>query len=364
MWVLMMNCKLCRIFLLCVCVFLLFQGGHLFAGTTIIFDDTAGDATDINTSEAEEAFQELSDINGPIIANSFALSNILGYPIGKSSIGIFEAGVAVGAGLTNTVYYSDEEDAKEGSLPGVTANPVIHAGITLPGGFDVIGKLFYLKNNRYIPDLESSLASLTDYNFLSVGGKLRWNYIEDATVIPFLLSFGGLTFSIGADAMIGNIDISGNYKTELEPVTYTVGGSDYTVTSEFDGDYSSSIKWKMMSITAQAVTYIDIMYLFSFYTGFGLTGNLGFFSTEFDGTGIVSSDDPSLPGAPRTLGGITFESSNNYRPDYFLPTWIFGLELNLTVLKITGETMVNLRNGEDVTLQAGVRIQIKHTFPI
>ncbi len=333
-------------------------GGNVFAGTTITFDDTTGDATAIDTSEAEDAFQELSDTNGPIISNAFALANILGYPIGKSSIGVFEAGVAVGAGFTNTVYYDDDKQEEEGSFPGIMANPLIHAGITLPGGFDVIGKILYFKKNKYVPDLESSLATLSDYNFVSVGGKLRWNYIKDKTVIPFLLSFGGLTFSIGADVMVGNLDISGNYKTDLDPVTYTVGGTDYTVISEFDGDYSSSIKWKMMSVTTQAVTYIDIMYLFSFYTGLGLTGNLGFFSTEFDGIGVVSSDDPALPSPPHKLGDITFESNNNYVADYFIPTWIFGLELNLTVLKITGETMVNLRNGEDVTLQAGVRIQI------
>ena len=361
----MMADKIFKIIVMIVVLFALLQGGSVFAKTTIDFTDTTGTgADDIDYTDAENAIQERSDLNGPIIADAFALANIMGYPIGKSSIGgfpHFEAGLAVGAGFTNTVYYSDDEDAPEGSFPGIMANPVIHMGFGLARGFDVIGKLFYFNLNAYDPNLESSTATLKELNMLSVGGKIRYNYIEDKTVIPFLLSFGGLTFSLGADVMIGKIGITGNYETDLDDITVTEGGTDYTVSTHFDGDYDAAINWKIISLTAQAVSYIDIMYLFSFYTGFGLTGNLGFFNTDFDGTGILTTpDDP--PASSFTpagqIGTLEFTSTNSYRPVYFIPTWIFGLELNLTVLKITGETMVNLRNGEDVTLQAGVRIQI------
>jgi len=363
--------KTLKVIVIVVFLFALLQGGSVFAKTTIDFTDTTGTgADDIDYSDAENAIQERSDLNGPIIADAFALANIMGYPIGKSSIGgfpHFEAGLAVGAGFTNTVYYSDDEDAPEGSFPGIMANPVIHMGFGLAGGFDVIGKLFYFNLNAYDPNLESSTATLKELNMLSVGGKIRYNYIEDKTVIPFLLSFGGLTFSLGADVMIGKIGMTGNYNTDFEDITVEYDNppgppiETYTVTTTFDGDYGATINWKIISITAQAISYIDIMYLFSFYTGFGLTGNLGFFNTDFDGIGILTTPDdpPASSFTPQgQIGTLEFSSTNSYRPVYFIPTWIFGLELNLTVLKITGETMVNLRNGEDVTLQAGVRIQI------
>ncbi|MFW5861835.1 MAG: hypothetical protein ACOCWZ_06245 [Spirochaetota bacterium] len=360
----MMN-KVYRIAIAVLALAVVICGNDVYARTTI--DVTGSGGTTIppgSEEEYENQVQDLSDLNGPIVANAFALANTMGYPIGKSSIGgfpHFEAGLAVGAGFTNTVYYSDDEDAPDGSFPGIMANPVIHAGVGLPGGFDVIGKLFYFRLNMYDPGLESSTASLEEINMVSIGGKVRYNYIEDKTVIPFLLSFGGLTFSLGLDVMMGNMGVTGNYETEFEDITIEDSfGTLHTVTTAFDGDYDATISWTIVSLTTQAVAYIDIMYLFSFYTGLGLTGNLGFFSTDFNGDGDLTTDDPAYFAATGTdvVGTLNFQSTNSYTPDYFIPTWIFGLELNLTVLKITGETMVNLRNGEDVTLQAGVRIQI------
>jgi len=45
-------------------------------------------------------------------------------------------------------------------------------------------------------------------------------------------------------------------------------------------------------------------------------------------------------------------------PGYLIPTFIFGVEINLFVIKLTADTMVNLANRSDVTLQGGVRMQM------
>ena len=115
----------------------------------------------------------------------------------------------------------------------------------------------------------------------------------------------------------------------------------------------------MFSLTAQAVAYFDIFYLFSFYTGFGLTGNYGYFKMEFDGDGLLSSDDPGYIGfrPDGQVGTLLFESTNTYQPYYVIPTYLVGLEINLWVLKVTGETMVNLYNRKDVNATVGVRFQ-------
>lgn len=184
----------------------------VFARTTITVtpDIPAVTIPASSEDEIENQLQDVTDKNGSFIANSFALSNLLGYPIGKSSIGQFphiQAGVAVGMALTNAKYFDDR--AEDGTFPGVMANPVLHAGVGLAGGFDIIGKLFYFTKSIYSPDLDTDMATLRDFNFISFGAKLRYNYIKNATVVPFLLSFGGITFSIGADIMMGNVDVTG-----------------------------------------------------------------------------------------------------------------------------------------------------------
>ena len=314
-----------------------------------------------STDSIEQQIQDITDKNGTFISNSFALANLLGYPIGKSSIGRFphiETGIAAGVALTNAKYYDDK--AEDGTFPGVMANPVLHAGVGLAGGFDIIGKIFYFRMSMYDPGLDTDTAKLEDFNFISLGAKLRYNYCKEATVIPFLLKFGGITLSIGADVMMGNVDVTGKYDTNYEDITVNVEGTDYTLTSQFESTYGATISWTIVTLSAQAITYIDIMYLFSLYTGFGVATNLGFFSTDFTADGTLTTDNSAYVTAKGdgNIGTMRFESVNSYMPDYVIPTFIFGVELNLFVIKVTGETMVNLYNRSDVTLQAGVRIQL------
>jgi hypothetical protein len=335
-----------------------------YARTTVQFlqKDVVIDNEESLKNSIENQVQEITDKNGTFISNSFALANLLGYPIGKSSIGRFphiETGIAAGVALTNAKYYDDK--AEDGTFPGVMANPVLHAGVGLAGGFDIIGKIFYFRMSMYDPGLDTDTAKLEDFNFISLGAKLRYNYCKEATVIPFLLKFGGITLSIGADVMMGNVDVTGKYDTNYEDITVKVGGIDYPLTSQFESTYGATISWTIVTLSAQAITYIDIMYLFSLYTGFGVATNLGFFSTDFTADGKLTTNDNTYITNVKPngkIGTIRFESVNSYMPDYVIPTFIFGVELNLFVIKVTGETMVNLYNRSDVTLQAGVRIQL------
>ncbi len=332
-----------------------------YARTTITVTPDGGVTVPSDSTDSiEQQLQDITDKNGKFIANAFALSNMLGYPVGKSSIGHFphmEAGVAAGVALTNARYFDDR--AEDGTFPGVMANPVVHAGVGLAGNFDIIGKLFYFKMSIYDPGLDTDTATLQDFNFVSLGAKLRYNYLKEATIVPFLLSFGGLTFSIGADIMMGNIDVTGMYDAEYEDITVTVV-SDYTLTANLNSNYGATVSWTVFTVSAQALTYIDIMYLFSFYTGFGLATNLGFFSTDFSGDGQLTTDDAMYIAAKGNglIGTMEFESVNSYMPGYLIPTFIFGVEINLFVIKLTADTMVNLYNRSDVTLQAGVRMQL------
>lgn len=314
-----------------------------------------------STDSIEKQLQDITDKNGKFIANSFALANMLGYPIGKSSIGHFphmEAGIALGVALTNAKYFDDK--AEDGTFPGVMANPVVHAGFGLAGNFDIIGKLFYFRKSIYDPDIDTDTARLQDFNFISFGAKLRYNYLKEATILPFLLKFGGLTFSIGGDIMMGNVDVTGEYDAEYEDITVTYSSIDYPLSANLNSTYGATVSWTVFTLSAQAIAYIDVMYLFSFYTGFGLATNLGFFSTDFNGDGQLTSDDTTFRAAKADglIGTMEFESVNSYMPGYVIPTFIFGVEINLFVIKLTVDTMVNLANRSDVTLQGGVRMQL------
>lgn len=351
----MKRCIVCMICILVIC-------SPVYARTTITVTPDGGVTVPADSTDSiETQLQDVTDKNGKFIANSFALANLLGYPVGKSSIGHFphmEAGVAVGVALTNAKYFDDK--AEDGTFPGVMANPVIHAGFGLAGNFDIIGKLFYFRKSIYDPDIDTDTATLRDFNFISFGAKLRYNYLKEATILPFLLKFGGLTFGIGGDIMMGNVDVTGKYDAKYEDITISYGSNDYPLTSNFNSTYGATVSWTVFTVSAQAIAYIDVMYLFSFYSGFGLATNLGFFSTDFSGNGQLTTDDTLYvpEKGDENIGTMEFESVNSYMPAYVMPTFIVGVEINLFVIKLTADTMVNLYNRSDVTLQAGVRMQL------
>lgn len=160
--------------------------------------------------------------------------------------------------------------------------------------------------------------------------------------------------------MYGRFNLSGDYKQDLSDSTVQISGAPQNIDMQFDGTYNAIIEWSVFSITTQVIGYIDIFYFFSLYTGFDLTGNFGFFDIEFDGTGKLLSKDftaLSTTGSPE-VGSISFITKNKFHPGYVIPAYIIGLEINILVIKLNIESMVNLRNGSDVNIQVGTRIEI------
>ena len=327
----------------------------LFGGTTATVNLQGAFTIDSsNLNELTGQVQNRSDLNGPFLADAIAFANITGYPIGKATLGTFphfEIGAAVGAGCTNMDYYADTEAAKaEGSFPMIVPNPVLHFGFGIAGGFDFIGKFMAFDSKMYLPDFEKDLASLQQVSVYSFGGRLRYNVVRGFTIVPFLLSFGGITASIGGDFMGGTAKVTGTYETTFNNITVNDGGTDYLLNLDFTGTYEAEITYAMYSGTVNMVAFVDIFTLFSFYSGLGMSAGTGYFKAKFDGTGTLSSSGTDI-------GTLTFNSENKYRPHIFIPHYILGLEINLFMLKFNAETMVNLRNGEDVTALVGVRFQ-------
>ncbi len=335
------------------------------ARTTVQFNTSFPGVVEIpDATDLINQVQDKADLNGPIVADSLAMGNITGYPIGKATLGSFphfQVGVAMGAGMTNMRYFDDSRpESDNGSLPGITPNPVLIFGVGLGGGFDVVGKYFSLSKAIVDPGLSTDIAKLSDYKLLSIGAKLRYNIIEKKKLLPFIFNFGGVTVSLGGDFMYGDVKVTGDYEVDFDDIAIEESGNPFTITTNFDGEYNARVLWSIFSLTAQAVAYFDVFYLFSFYTGFGLTGNVGYFKMRFGGIGDLTSEDPPISGAPYNgqIGTLLFDSTNKYHPYYAIPTYLIGLELNLWKLKITGETMVNLYNRKDVNATVGLRVQI------
>lgn len=352
-----------------IAVILIVVNTAVYAKTSITLTPAGGITMPAGYSDAslEVEVQQKADLNGPIIADSLAMGNITGYPVGKAHVGglpHFSVGVALGTGMTNMRYFDDDRpESDNGSLPGITPNPVLHFALGLTKDFDVLGKYFSLSKTVVDPGLDTDIAKLTDYKLLSLGGKLRYNIVKRKKLLPFIFNFGGLTVSAGADFQYGDIRVQGDYDADLPEVDVSItapAAFTGTITTQFDGQYSARVLYSIFSLSAQAVAYFDVFYLFSFYTGFGLTGNVGYFKMDFNGDGVLTTDDPAYNAAAGTdqIGTLLFESTNKYHPYYAIPTYLVGLEINLWVLKITGETMVNLYNRRDVNATVGVRVQI------
>ena len=328
------------------------------AGTDIIVNLTPP-LTGYDTTELEIQVQDRSDLNGPLLANAFALANILGYPNGSATIGTFphfEIGVSAGVGCTNMEYFDDTSDASNnGSFPMIIPNPVLHFGFGLIGGLDFIGKIFSFDSGMYTPSYENDLATPEDYSLYSAGGRVRYNILPRFTIVPALFSFGGVTIAAGGDAMIGKMKVHGEYETVYSNIEVTDGGTTYPLADvTFTGTYDAEISWKVISGTVTAIGYFEFLTIINLYTGFGITLGTGFFKADFNGTGLLTTADV---GFGTDVGDLIFTSSNKYKAHPFIPAYILGAEVSLFFIKAHVETMVNLYTGKDVTALFGVRFE-------
>jgi hypothetical protein len=304
--------------------------------------------------------EEILNKNGPFISNSFAMANLTGYPVGDSHIGAFpsmEFGIALGVGGTNMAYFDKNSAAsKDGTLPGISPNAVLHFGFGLTEKTDVIGKVFVLNKSIIDPGVETDMIKLTHYNIVSAGGKFRYQLFGKQTILPFLFNFNGLTVSVGGDMMYGKVVATGDYDADFSQVTVNWGAGDTAVDLQFASQYEGSILWGIFAVSTQALAYFEVFGVFQPYTGFGLAANYGYFRINFDADGNITSNDP-LYGGGATVATMKFLSKNAYTPYYVIPTYIVGLELNLWLVRITAETMANLYNLRDINAQLGLRFQ-------
>jgi len=332
------------------------------AGTSID-QGTAIDIEIAGLNEAAEQIQDLSDNFGPAFANAYALSNISGYPLGSAHLGSFPhlfAGISINAGLANMQYFDSEADTGKQVYPAFALNPVFYFGLGFSKKVDIMGKVMLFSDGFYRPPLDFEYASLSKMNLYSIGGKIRYNAVSKKTILPGLFSLGGVTLSGGADLLYGIVGVEGSYTYTLEGIEVDVGlPLTKQINVDFDPSYDLEISWFMVSLNAQALVYFDIFWIFTAYTGIGVVGTYGSFDMNISGSGEVTTDDSDYITNQGTdiIGTISALSDNKYNPYMIIPVYTVGFDINLFLIHLALESMVNLRNGSDVNVQLGARLQ-------
>ena len=335
------------------------------AKTTVTFDMPDYFPSLDSQSGIAESFQDKIDANGDFIAEANMLCNLSGYPVGAVKIGgfpHFTAGAGIALGFSNLKYFDDK--SVDGSFPAVGFSPVVFFGTGISDKVDIIGKFSYFDIFYYNPD---SISKVSDYvkikklKIVGIGGKIRYMVFDEAVVIPFLLKLEGINVSAGADMLRGIIEMKRDIEGELGSFDIDPDGAGPAPEGEhlvsYDGELDGELKWFQIAASFNANAYFNIAKLLNLYTGFGCAFGFGHFSLSADSNVAVTTDPIPVVNPTGELGTALMESSSKYYPYPVIPTYLLGLELNLFMFKLTAETMVNLKNKEDVTLTLGARFQ-------
>ncbi|MBN1533919.1 MAG: hypothetical protein JXA20_14715 [Spirochaetes bacterium] len=305
--------------------------------------------------------QNIFSTNGPAFANAFMLANLGGYPVGTSSLGgpgHFFAGISASLGLAHMEYYDHDLERPEGYYPAYAPNPVIFAGIGIDSRLDLLLKFFIYNDSIYLPPIDYSYAKLTSIGVYAFGARFRYQAVPRVIIFPGLFHFGGIAVLLGGDVMTGNVAFDGEYLYDLGMISTAAGDVGVNLNSI----YSAKMRWYIGSITLEALAYFDIFWIFSIYTGAGMTMAYGTLTMQFIGYALGSAYPAGANAYFTTfgtddLGYVTVISDNLYKPKFYHPLFIIGLDINLYIVRVSVESVVDMRNRSDVNIQLGARFQ-------
>jgi len=336
--------------------------------------------TDINETESDikKHPEDLLEDNDTIIPYGFALANTIGYPNGKAIIPRFEAGFATGAAAYQYDRYENfTNDNPE--VPGVGANAAVHFGLGITEDTDVTFKLF-VNQGMYTPDKSIDKESderdykisLEETDLVSIGIKGRYNLIGETSIVPFVLSFGGVTAGVAVDYSHGNVSASTTY-IDRRAVSFT--GTSTFSGDEFEQEIDietkvkgeTKIEWNIVSVTPEIMAYADLFYVFTFYTGPAVALNAGSANITATAEGSLKNQEnvyadenqiTTLAETGSTIATGELKANAPYDIPLAVPMWKLGMEINIMAFKIQAEAATVLTSPADsFTAQVGLRMQ-------
>lgn len=363
--------KLKSLFIVIIISLMVFVPTIIWAGTTVTFTT---DLTEFQTDqliEGADKYQKFVDnffnTNEKVFPTALVMANTLGYPNGKATIGTFphfEFGVAAGGGVYQLSRYEDFSEENPTS-PFAGANAGAHVGTGITDRLDVTFKFFSLgwfnvPEKEFSRDRNETFYELkiNDFKLITTGVKARYNLIPGITIIPVLLSFGGINLNLGVDYMKGetNTELTIQDVEEIE-----IGAAGLEETVEAVATYTSigQIEWSFLSVTPEMLVYMDFIYFLTIYTGPSVSINSGSLDVNLQGSGnVVATGELGSYATDDKLATIIVDSEYTMKPKRYIPKWTAGVEINLLALKIQAEVVSILSSPKDSVMgQLGVRFQ-------
>ncbi len=358
------------------------NGGLL--GPAIDFTDIAD-----TQNQVKEHPESLLNNNDTVIPYGLTLANTVGYPNGKAVIPNFECGMAVGAGVYKYDRYENfsTDDPK---IPGGGVNAAFHFGFGLSKDTDLSFK-FLINQGMYKPEKNISEESeednggvvintkkrkydftLEETNMVSLGVKGRYNIVPEKKLIPFVLSFGGVTAGVALDYQHARVISKGEYQ-DTRPVSFTgvnpLSGESFkeVVSVETTIYGNADFEWNVISVTPEIMAYSDLFYFLTLYTGPAVSINAGSANFSMKANGVLVNLSPVYGDAASTL--VVATAGNTIATGYLranepfsvplaVPLWKAGFEINIMAFKIQGEAATVLTSPtKSFIAQVGMRVQ-------
>jgi len=280
---------------------------------------------------------EYGTISGDLfssMADCFAITNTT-QPVFGEGYRNLAVGVTGGVGVV-TPPEASAGSATFGDVGiGATAAPFVT--ISLDPLYSIFGLGIFEDSDLTIKLLPLTIKPKISGNtwtmkFFNMGVILRKRIISPMTLIPVLLSFEGVSVSLGT--FYSNNKINGSASiSKTERFDYSEG----SLTGYVEGTISSldlEVKTKSFSFDTEVKGYVNLLYILDLFAGFGATLNL---TNTFEVNATIPASvkvtiTSPTPGTSTDSGAIVISGDDSGKT--FIPRLVSGFQINLGPVKI------------------------------
>jgi len=296
------------------------------------------------------------------MANSFVVGNVSQPLIGKPHVGFLAIGVNAGVAFSDMDFNNKTAGGKtlnealidvpgagkvNALTIGVAAAP--YATLSLDPLAGIFGLNFFADSDITAKLLTFKLGKRGDEFFtdlFSFGLIFRKQIIDEITLVPFIFSVSGVSFSAGL------------FYTSNE--VSTIVGLDLTETMEYDGmgsvafgadDLNVGMKVKSMTFDADVKGFFNIAYFLDLYAGFGLSFN---FSNKIDVNGDITGSIDVYDSSNTLLGSSAqgLKISGEGKGSGFIPRFMIGTQINIWMVKVGAQYTMAFPKGSADTVKS------------
>ncbi|MFC1671481.1 hypothetical protein ACFL20_13905, partial [Spirochaetota bacterium] len=314
--------------------------------------------------------------NKDIFGTGMALANPLGYPNGKAILKPFpvlELGWAIGGSVHKYERIKGFDIDDDPASMGFGANMGFHIGTGLTDRLDVTIKFFFMNVGWFykIPTTYSFSGNkfktkMNDVFTYSFGLKARYNIVKKIKILKYVFDFGGVTAGLGLDYMNNKFNMKIKYDND-DDLLFTIRdpgdvlppytSEDQNLSIHSTGTGAVVMNGNIISVTPEIFAYADIFHVLSFYTGPSVSFNAGFVEFKTNATGVMTNNeqvyyDPlgaavPIVGPGNKVADAVMESRYKFYPQWAIPRWVLGLQINIMTFKIHLEAAVDLSSITD-----------------